>query len=84
MTSHPHRNWRKAWQDSPAAFLRAWRKRHGLTQAGASTLLGIGVRAWINWEVEDVGSKEKRVPPPYLPYALFWLEKSLPKVENSG
>ena len=49
--------------------LRAWRKKHDLTQAEAAYLIGVCQQTWSKWE------SEKRTPPLYLEFLLRCLEK---------
>ena len=49
--------------------LRAWRKKHGLTQAELAWLLYVSRDAVSNWETE------RRKIPPYISYVLRKLEE---------
>lgn len=44
------------------ADLKAWRKKHGLSQRGAAALVGAKTRTWEDWEAG------KRKPP-----AMLWV-----------
>ncbi len=49
--------------------LRAWRKKHGLTQAELAWLLGVSQSAIGKWETGD------RKIPPFLSFTLSCLER---------
>ena len=51
--------------------LRAWRLRHGLTQAELAWLLGVSQSAVGKWETGD------RKIPPFLSFTLSCLEREL-------
>jgi len=57
--------------------LRAWRKRHGLTQQELAWLLGLSREAISNWE------RGTRTIPPYLCLVLDVLEKHLAEQEDA-
>lgn len=60
------------------ADLKAFRKKHGLTQARLAELLPVNLRTLQEWESE----REKGQPPPYLWRALAHLENELQSAEK--
>lgn len=50
-----------------AGRVRAWRKRHGLTQAQAAVLAGVNERSWRRWELG-----ERQPPDMLLHFMRVW------------
>lgn len=70
--NHPNRGKVRDW----AAYIKAFRDRHGLTQQGLARLLMTSKRNIENWEA---GTSK---PPAFLKWALLYVDLRLKRKKN--